>query len=256
MVLVMMVVIMVIIILIVLVLARIMTVMMHHFVMLGDAFEVRLELALALALRQRTELHVDVTTRHARILIHMAHGEKVFLDLLRELMPELLMRHLAATELKLDAHLVAFRQEVFGVRDLDQVVMRVDADAEFHFLHLAALLVLVSLLLVLLLDVLVLPVVDDFAHGWIGVRRHFHKVQPALFGDADGLCRRQDAKLMMPVLLNNTHLRRTNALIDACLIDKTTVRAIPATGTITTAAWAERSTTARSLIAACWTRGS
>ena len=172
---------------IVLVFARVMPLFVEDVLVFSDTFEVRLELALALTLRQRTELHVDVTARHARILIDVAHGEQVGLDLFGKQVTQLLMRHLATTELQLDTHLVAFREEVFSMRDLDQVIMRVDADAEFHFLHLAALLMLVGLLLVLLLNVLVLAVIDNFAHGRIGIRGHFNQVQTTLFGDANGL---------------------------------------------------------------------
>ena len=164
----------VVILIIVLVLTRIMPIFVEDVLMLCDAFKVRLEFALALALRQRTELHVDVTPGHTGILIDVPHSQQVCLDLLGKQVTELLMRHLTTTELQLDAYLVPFRKEVFGMRDLDQVIMWVDADAEFHFLHLAALMVLVSFLLVLLLNVLVLAVVDDLAHGRIGVRSHFH----------------------------------------------------------------------------------
>ena len=234
--------------LIMLVLTWIMPLIVEDVLVVGDAFEVRLELALALALWQRAELHIDVTTRHPRILIHMPHVQEIFLDLLGQQVTEFLMRHLAATELQLDAYLVPFREEVFGVCDLDQVIMRVDTDAEFHFLHLAALLVLVGLLLVLLLNILVLPVIDDLAYWRIGVRRYFHQVQSTLLGDANGLRRRNDAKLMMPILLDDTHLWRTDSLIDAGLINKTTVGAVPATWTITTAG-TKCTTTTRALIA-------
>lgn len=239
----------VIVMLVMLVLARIMPFLVNDVLVLGDAFEVSLELTLALALWQRTELHVDVTTRHARILIDMPHGQQVFLDLLGQQVTKLLMRHLPSAELQLDAHLVPFCQEVFSMRDLNQVIMRVDADAEFHFLHLAALLVLVSLLLVLLLDVLVFAVVDDLADGWVGIRSHFHQIQTTLFGDANGLRSGNDAELMMTILLDNTDLGRTDALIDTGLIDKTTVGTIPTTRTIA-AAWTESTTTTRPLIAA------
>ena len=56
-----------------LVLARIMPLAMQDVLVLRDTFEVRLELALALPLRQRTELHVDVTASHAWILVHVPH---------------------------------------------------------------------------------------------------------------------------------------------------------------------------------------
>lgn len=247
---------MVVVMLIMLVLARIMAFHVEDVLVLSDPFKVSLELALALALRQRTELHVDVTAGHAGILIDVAHGEQVCLDLFGQLMPELLMGHLTATELKLDAHLVTFRKEVFGMRDLDQIIMRVDADAEFHFLHLAPLLMLVSFLLVLLLDVLVFAVIDNLAHGRIGVRSHFHQVQSTFFGDTNGLRSRNNAELMLTVLFYDAHLGRTNALIDAGLINETTVRTIPTAGTIASA-WTKRTTTAGgTLIAPCWTRRS
>lgn len=247
-----MMIIVVIIMLIMLVLARVMPLVVDDVLVLRDAFEVRLELALALAFRQRTELHVDVTPGHAGILIHMPHGQQVGLDLFSQQVPQLLMRHLTTTELQLDAHLVSFRQEVFRMRDLDQVIMRVDADAEFHFLHLAAFLMLVSLLLVLLLNVLVFAVVDNLAHRRFGVWSHFHEVQPTLLGDAEGLRCREDTKLMLTILLDDTHLRRTDALIDAGLIDKAAIRAVPPPGT--TATGAKRTT--RSLIASSRTRWS
>ena len=95
-----MMIIMVVIVLIMLVLARIMPLfVVDDVLMFRDAFEVRLELALALTFRQRTELHVDVTSLHAGILIDVPHGQQVFLDLLGQQVTEFLMRHLPATEL-------------------------------------------------------------------------------------------------------------------------------------------------------------
>lgn len=181
------VVIVIMIIVVVLVLTRVMSFVVQNILVFSHALEVCLELAVALTLRKRTDLHVDVAARHARILIDMAHGKQILFDLLRQLVPKLLMRHLATAELELDAHLVTFREEVFGVGDLDEVVMRVDPDAELHLLHLAALMMLMSLLLVLLLDVLVFAVVDDLAHGRIGIRSNFDQVQSTLFRDANGL---------------------------------------------------------------------
>lgn len=236
-----MMIIVVIVMLIMLVFARVMTFLVEDVLVFSDTLEMGLELALALAFRQRTELHVDITSGHARILIDVAHGEQVCLDLLGQLVSEFLVGHLTATKLELDAHLVTFREEVFGMRDFDQVVMGVDADAEFHFLHLAPLLVLVSFLLVLLLNVLVFAVIDDLAHGRIGVRSHFHEVESTLFGNANGLRSRNDAELMMAIFLDDTHFRRTDALIDAGLINETTIGAIPTARAIA-AARTKRST--------------
>lgn len=241
--------------LIVFVLTRIVTFMVKDILVLCDALKMLLELALTLTFGQRAELHIDVTTGHARILVKVPHGDKVLFDLLGKQMSEFLMRHLTAAELELDAHLVTFGEEVFGVRDLDQVIMRIDTDAELHLLHLAALLMLVGLLFVLLLDVLVLAVVDDFAHRRIDVWRDFHEIKTTLLGDANGLRRGKDAELMMPIFLNDTHLRRTDALIDSGLIHKAAIGPVATTRAIsTTAAGTKRSTTTSASIATCWTR--
>lgn len=243
----------VVIILIMLVLTRIMTFLMFDVLMLGDAFEVRLELTMTLLARQRTDLHVDVAARHLRLLIALPHGLQVLFDLPGKLMSKLLVSHLTATELKLDAHLVTFGEEVFRVNDLDMIVVRIDSNAELHLLHLAAFLVLVRLFAVLLLDVLVFAVVDDFAHGRVGIRRDLNQIQSAFLGDADGLMRWQDAQLVLAVLFDDTHLRRTNTLIDACLIYKPAVWAIPPTGTILPARTVKRSpTSSRPVLSRTW----
>ncbi len=168
-------------------------------------------------------------------------------------MPQLLVSHLATTELKLDAHFVAFREKVLSVRDFDEVVVRVDADPELHLLQLATLLVLVGFLLVLLLNVFEFTVVDDLAYGRFGVRSDLNKIKAALFGDTDGLCSRKDAQLMTAILLHHTHLRRTYAFVDAGLIDKASIRPVaPARAIATT--WTKCSTVAGSRKGSCWTR--
>ena len=200
---------------VVLVLTRIVTFGEFMVVMLGDALEMGLELAMTLLARKRADLHVDVTPGHFRLLVALAHRFKVFLDLAGEQMAKLLMGHLAATELELDAHFVPFGEEVLGVGDLDEVIVRIDADTELHLLHLAALLMLVGFLLVLLLDVFEFAVVDDLAHRRIGLRSHLDEVQTAFAGNAQCLMCGKDAKLMLPVFLDDTHFRCTDALVDS-----------------------------------------
>jgi len=207
-------------------------------VMLGDTFKMGLELAMTLLTRKRADLHVDVTPGHFRLLVALAHRFEVFLDLAGEFMAKLLMGHLTAAELELNAHFMPFGEEVFSVGDLDEVIVRIDADTELHLLHLAALLMLVGFLLVLLLDVFEFAVVDDLAHRWIGLRSHFHKVQATLTGDAQRLMRGQDAELMLAILLNDADFWRTDALVDAIqLVGVTTTVAI-------TTAWATGTSTA------------
>ncbi len=117
---------------IMLVFTRVMTFfVMLDVTVISDAFKVCLELTMALTLRQRADLHVDVTSSHLRILVHMPHGQEVFLNAGSEGMPKLLMRHLATTELKLNTHFMTFGKEVFSVDDFDLVVVRIDTNAEF-----------------------------------------------------------------------------------------------------------------------------
>ena len=117
---------------IMLVFTRVMTFfVMLDVTVISDAFKVCLELTMTLTLRQRADLHVDVTSSHLRILVHMPHGQEVFLDAGSEGMPKLLMRHLATTELKLNTHFMTFGKEVFSVDDFDLVVVRIDTNAEF-----------------------------------------------------------------------------------------------------------------------------
>ncbi len=213
---------MIMVLLIVTIFTRIMPLMVSNVLSRGDTLKVRLEFAYALAFRQRRDLHVDVTSSHLRVLIHMAHGIEVTLDLPSQLMPEFLVSHLTTTELKLDADLVSFRKEVFRVSDLDAVVVRINADTELHFLHLATLVVLVGFLLVLLLNVLVLAVIDNFAHRRFGIGGHFHQIQTALLRHTKSLMRRHHTELSVILAVHDTDFWRTNAFIDASLIRVTT----------------------------------
>lgn len=201
--------------LIVLILARVVTFGVLVIVMLRDAFEMRFELAVALLTRKRADLHVDVASSHLWLLIALAHGLEIVFDFRCQFMAQLLVGHLTTTKLQLDAHLMPLGQKVFGVDDLDEIVMRIDANPEFHLLHLAGFLMLVGLLLVFLLNVLELAVVDDFADWRVRLRRHLNKVKTALTSNTQRLMCRQNAKLMLPVFLNHSDFRRTNPFIDA-----------------------------------------
>ena len=76
---------------------------------IGDSLEVGLEFTHTLAFGQWADLHVDVTPGLLGLLIGVAHGQEIRLDLGRQNVAEFLMRHLATTELQLNAHLVTFR---------------------------------------------------------------------------------------------------------------------------------------------------
>lgn len=189
----------------------------------SDAFEVGFEFTLPLLLGQRADLHVDVTPCHFWLLIHMSHVEKIFFDLFCQGVTEFLMGDLATTELKLDAHFVTFGEEIFSVDDLDEVVVRIDADAEFQLLHFATFVVLVSFLLVLLLHVFVFAVIDDLADRRFGIGGDFDQIESTLLGHANGLMRGQDAILSVVHPVHDANFWRADALINARLVNEATI---------------------------------
>lgn len=212
----------------VVVIVLVLTWIVAFFVMLdvclgSDAFEMDLELTVPLLFGQWADLHVDISPGHFGLLIHMAHVQKIFFDLFGERVAEFLMGDLTAAELKLDAHFMTFCEEVFGVGNLDQVVVRVDADAEFQLLHFATFVVLVSFLLMLFLHVLVFAVIDDFADRRFSIWGDFDKVESAFLGHSDGLMRGQDAILGVIDAIYDADFRCADALIDTSLIYKATV---------------------------------
>ena len=134
------------------------------------------------------------------------------------------MGHLSTAELKLDAHLMAFSEEVFRMHDLNPIVMGINANTELHFLHLAAFVVLVGFLLLLFQRVFVLAVVDDFADGWIDVWGDLNEIDAAFPGHTKSNRGHKNAILLVGAAINNAHFRSTNTLIDASLIHITSIR--------------------------------
>lgn len=215
---------------------------------IGDALQFRTILADALALWQRGDLQVDVSACHLGLHVGMTHGGEILFDTLGELKAQFLVGHLAAAELELDAHFVAFCQEVFSVGDLDGVIVGINPDAELELLDLAVLGVLMGLFLVLLLDVLVLAVIDNFAHWRVCTGGDLNEVHAALFGHAEGDVGGHDAELGIVLALDDADLRRTDTLIDAGLILITTLKASTIVSTAVTAGAATKTTAATDVV--------
>lgn len=177
------------------------------------------ELANALPLGQRRKLHVDVTSRELGLHVHMGHGQQILFDLLHQLKTHFLVRHLASTELELNTDFVTVEQEIFGMSDLDEVVMGVDAHAELHLLQLAGLVLLEGFLLVLLLNVFVFAVIDDLAHRRVDVGRDLDEVEALFFGQADGLRSGQHTELFATGSVDHAHSWGADAFVHSSLID-------------------------------------
>ncbi len=174
----------------------------------------------ALLFRQGRDLHVDVTTSHLRLLIGMSHLHQVLTNTFGQLETNFLVSHLTALKLQLQAHLVSFSEELLGMKNLDEVIVRIDPDSELEFLELAALLSLGSLLLLLLLFVLVLAVIDNFTYGRIRAGGNFDKIQSAIFRGTNGLPRGHDSHLLAGLSVNHTHFWCPDTVVDTGLICK------------------------------------
>ncbi len=203
------------------ILARVMPVLVVRILGLGDALEMRLELAVALLPRQWADLQVDISTCHFGLLIAVTHGVQVFLDAGSQGMPQLLVRDLAPAELQLHTHLVALSEEVLGVEDLDVVVVRINANAELQFLHLAGFVVAMRLLLVLFLLILVFAVINDLADWGINIGRDLNKIQTPFPGHTQGLSGGQDSQLCGGLTIHHAYLGGADALVDAGLVHMT-----------------------------------
>lgn len=222
--------------------------MMHDVFVFGNALEVSFELALSLALRQRTDLHVDVTTGHFGLLIQMPHGDEIFFDLIGQGKSKLLMGHLTTAELQLDTHLMTFSKKVFRMDNLDPVIMRIDSNTEFQFLHFAAFVVLMSFLLLLFKRVFVLAVVDDFADGWIDVRGDFNKIDTALPGHAQGYGGHEHTILLIGAAIDDSNFWGAYAFIDTSLINIPSIRR----ASVSLLAWAIEITSRTGRASASW----
>ena len=147
----------------------------------------------------------------------MGHAGEVVAHALNDLEAEFLVRHLAAAELELNFHLVPLVEEILGMADFREVVVRVDVYAEFDFLHLANRMLFVLLLLGEV--VAELAEIDDTADGRLGVRRDLHEVEPHRAGAADGLVEPHDADLFARGGNDDTHLPGADAFVDADVAD-------------------------------------
>src|SRR5258708_3136719 len=95
------------------------------------------------------------------------------------------------------------------------VVVLVSARAKLNFLNRDDDLFLFGFVRLLLRQVLKLPIVDDFAHRRIGVRRYLNQVHPFFARGANSVTRVHDPELFT-VFGNYAHLRYANTFVNSC----------------------------------------
>ena len=112
-----------------------------------------------------TEQDVRIAAFHARGAVHQAVAGEVFGEAEEKFAAEIGMGDLAAAELDDGFDAVAFLEETDGVVFLEVVVVVVGVRAEFEFLDLDHVLLLLGFVLFLFELVLIVPIIDRFGHG-------------------------------------------------------------------------------------------
>ena len=138
--------------------------------------------------------HEAVAVRHGS-LFHRRRLYEPFLDRVQELHAQVAVLHFASAEHHRDAHLVMRRDELADMLDLHLEVMRADMRLEAHFLEKARLLLLARFPLLLILLVLELRVVEDFADRRIRLRGYLDQIEAALTSYRQGFADGFDAYL-------------------------------------------------------------
>jgi len=171
------------------------------------------EAAFALGDRERRKGHADALADELGLHLDMGHRGEVALDALHEGHAQLLVRHLAATELEVNLELVALVQEALGAADLREIVVVVNIDPEFDFLELAG---GVFLLLVLLGQlVAVLAEINNSADWGNGVGGDLDEVEPQALCFPQCIRQLHHAKLLIGGPEDDAHLARPYAAVDS-----------------------------------------
>lgn len=131
-----------------------------------------------------------------------------------DLVPEIAVSHLTASETKARLHLVAFGKKADRLILFGLVIVLVDGYRELDFLDGDDFLALAGGALALFLFVEKTAIILNPANGRNGIGRHFNQVKAAFAGYAESLKRLKDAKLFA-VLVDDADFTRANSVVDA-----------------------------------------
>ena len=129
------------------------------------------------------------------VLFHVGRLRAGFGKVNQQLLAQIGVSHLTATELHADLDTVAVGDELLGSLDLGVEVIGVDAGAHADLFDLHDLLVLLGILFPLLLIVAELGLVHDLANGRGGIGRNFDQIQTLLLCHGVCLCSGNNAQL-------------------------------------------------------------
>lgn len=151
---------------------------------------------------------------HARHEFHDACRTHIHDEAVDDLVAQVAVRHLAATETQAGLHLVAIVQEADSLVLLRLVVVLIHGNGELNFLDDDNLLLLARSAVALVLLVEILAVILDAADGGNGVWGDFHEIQRTFARDLQRVERGHDAKLFA-IFIDHADFARADFFVGA-----------------------------------------
>ncbi len=150
---------------------------------------------------------------HARHEFNDADVAHVLDQAIDDVVTEVAMCHLAALETERRLDLVAFTEEADCLVFLGLIIMLIDGDRKFHFLHDDDFLLLARGAIALVLFVQELSIVLNTADRRNSVGRNFYQVKATLTSDFQCLERLQNAQLVA-LVVNDADFTGTDLIVD------------------------------------------
>src|SRR5687767_256756 len=157
---------------------------------------------------------VETVAEHLRARLRDGFSREVHEKPVEDLLAVLAPRHLPAPELDGRLDLVAVREELQDVLDLEVVIVVVDVRSELHFFYLCRLLFLLRVLLLLLLLIDELSEVHDPADGRVGGRRDLHEIETGLSRLLESVGHRNDAE-RLPLFSDQSDFLPPDLVVDS-----------------------------------------
>lgn len=148
--------------------------------------------------RKRADNDVEVAVpEHLGRSIRVPVWGRRFDETVDDVEPEFLVRFLASSEAKLDAHFHVVAQEIDGTSEFSLEVVGVNKGRELELFHFAGGLAAMDLLAALGLLVLELSVVHDAANRRSGAGHRLNQVEASLLRQAQGVRQGHDPELLL-----------------------------------------------------------
>jgi hypothetical protein len=161
----------------------------------------------------RRQNHHHLTTLESRFAFDFGHRLRLGLHAIQHFHAEMLMRHLTAAKPQRDFDLVAFFEEAPDRAHFHVIVMIVDAGTHLDLFDLDDLLILACFRLLLLLLVLVLAVIQDFADRRLRIGRDLDKIETGVGCSLHGIQFADDSDVLSS-FVDQSHFTGPDLVVD------------------------------------------